>query len=182
MAAVQLHKWTRRDYEKMVEVGLLDEDDRCELIEGEIYAMSPQSTRHAVAVGLASSLLSDLRPHTHVRTQSPFVVDDASMPEPDVAVVPGGVRDYRNSHPSTALLIVEISESSLTHDRTRKADLYARSLIPEYWVVSLPDGVLDVFRPPDRGRYSEHTTLEIGDEIQPLFAPHVVIEVIDLLP
>jgi Uma2 family endonuclease len=121
-----------------------------------------------------------------VRVQLPLALDDISEPEPDVAVVPGTARDYRRIHPSEAVLVVEVADTSLRLDRKRKASAYARVGIADYWIVNLVDGVLEVHRQPSReGRRWRYASVEIlGPEavVTPLAAPGARVRVADLLP
>src|SRR5262249_23775846 len=105
------------------------------------------------------------------------------------AVVAGAPRDYRDAHPATAVLIVEVAETSLRYDRTQKASLYARSDIAEYWIVNLPDRQLEVYRDPQPDAaqpfgfgYASVRILGEQDRVSPLAAPGVAIAVADLLP
>ena len=106
--------------------------------------MTPQGSRHATGVDLvADSLRHAFRTGFHVRMQLPLAIDDYSEPEPDVAVVKGQIRNYRDAHPTSSLLVVEVSDDSLRHDRTVKQRLYARCGIPEYWILDPRSSILD---------------------------------------
>ncbi|TMA32903.1 MAG: Uma2 family endonuclease, partial [Deltaproteobacteria bacterium] len=132
-------RFTKERYFRLVTEGVLEPDDRVELLEGVVVAMA-QSPGHAVAGDLvAEALRRAVGPRAAVRVQRPFVAGRRSVPEPDVAIVPGRVRDYAKSHPTTALLIVEVAEWSLAQDRITKAAIYAGAGIPEYWIVNLRD-------------------------------------------
>jgi Uma2 family endonuclease len=121
---VQLRRWTRQEYDRMIDARVLTPEDHVELIDGEIVTVTPQKSRHATAVRLAEiAVRRAFGDHVDVRTQLPLTLDAASEPEPDVAVVAGSPRDYRDAHPSTALLIVEVADASLLFDRTTKASL-----------------------------------------------------------
>ncbi len=131
---VPRHRFSRVQYERMTEAGVFGPEDRLELLDGEIIDMPPQKSRHATAVTLvAEALRTIFGPGATVRVQLPFCLDDRSEPEPDVAVVPGNPRDYRDAHPSRALLVCEVSDTTLAYDRGRKLAAYARAGIPEYW-------------------------------------------------
>ncbi|MET0516632.1 MAG: Uma2 family endonuclease [Nitrospiraceae bacterium] len=123
-----------------------------------------------------------------IRIQMPVVLDPDSEPEPDLAVVSGAPADYVQEHPRTALLIVEVAESTIVLDRERKALLYARVGIPEYWIVNLPDRCLEVYREPVASaqpapRYRVRLQLGPADSIAPLLAkPDFSLRVADLLP
>jgi len=185
MEAVQTYRWTREAFEKLAEVGLVDPDARLELIDGEILQkMSPQSSRHATAVLLVAEALRSVfaSPAYTVRVQLPLALGPYSEPEPDVAVVEGTPRRYREAHPSTAVLVVEVADASLQFDRTRKAALYARAGIPDYWIVNLLDGVLEVHRQPEGDAYRERLVLPSQERVRPLARPEVEIAVAELLP
>nr|WP_304187421.1 Uma2 family endonuclease [Rhodothermus marinus]MBO2490676.1 Uma2 family endonuclease [Rhodothermus marinus] len=185
MEAVQTYRWTREAFEKLAEVGLIEPDARLELIDGEILQkMSPQSSRHATAVLLVAEALRSVfaSPAYTVRVQLPLALGPYSEPEPDVAVVEGTPRRYREAHPSTAVLVVEVADASLAFDRTRKAALYARAGIPDYWIVNLLDGVLEVHRQPEGDAYRERLVLPSQERVRPLARPEVEIAVAELLP
>lgn len=137
----------------MIASGLLGEDSRVLLLEGEIYQMSPQNSPHSTALGLAQDeLTAALEPGTHLRVQLPLYLGSASDPEPDLAVVSGQRRDYLHEQPRCALLVVEVADSSLAFDCGRKAQVYARAGIAEYWVVDLNGSrVLRHTRPCETG-------------------------------
>lgn len=180
--AVHRRRWTRADYERMVEAGGFRPDDRIELLDGEIWEMSPQGTRHETALALTAAALQQAFPKAYVRHQLSFGLDEGSVPEPDLAVVSGTIRDYAHSRPTEALLIAEVSDSSLRHDRTRKLAAYARNGIPEYWILDLQALCLEVYRGPSGPCFSSKIVLRHGDTVMPLHASDAVISVADLLP
>jgi len=186
MATASLPKrrlWVRSEYDRMVAAGILGPEDRVELIEGEIVLLSPERSRHACAVELAAEVLrTAFGPGFHVRVQHPLALGDRSEPEPDLAVVCGRARDYVDAHPTTAVLIVEVSDSSLDYDRARKAAIYAAAGIPEYWISNLVDGTLEVHREPDAGRYRSVSVLRKDQAVVPAEASRRAIAVRDLLP
>ncbi|WP_161542414.1 Uma2 family endonuclease [Rhodothermus marinus] len=184
MEAVQTYRWTREAFEKLAEVGLIDPDARLELIDGEILQkMSPQSARHFTAVLKTEEALRTIfGPGYVVRVQGPLALGPYSEPEPDVAVVEGTIDDYVEAHPSTAVLVVEVADASLQFDRTRKAALYARAGIPEYWIVNLLDGVLEVHRRPEGDAYQQRMVLAPHEQIVPLARPGASLEVARLFP
>ena len=189
MEKLEVRRWTRREYDRMVELGILGEDDPVELIDGEIVTMAPEGRTHASAVRRAHIALQRVfGPQRYVQVGLPMAPDDVSEPEPDLAVLPGTVEDFEGEHPATALLVVEVAESSLRFDRKRKLGLYARSGIPEYWIVNLKHGRLEVYRDPapdldaDLGwHYRTVRSLTPGEEIVPLGTDQA-IAVADLLP
>jgi Uma2 family endonuclease len=181
--APQLRRWTRQEYDLMVESGILGPEDRVELVGGAILTMSPQKSPHATAVQLASDALREaFRQGFVVRSQLPLALSADSEPEPDVAVVPGSPRDFRDAHPSTALLIVEVADTSLGYDRDEKKILYAEGGIPEYWIVNLLDRRLEVYRGPAGGDFGIRRALGTEEWIAPLSRPEASIPVAELLP
>jgi Uma2 family endonuclease len=169
----------RREYDRLVELGSFD-DERLELLGGLLVAMSPQGTEHADVISrLATLLVKALADRALVRSHSPLVVADDSEPEPDVAVVEPG--DYSCEHPSAALLVVEVSDSSLRTDREVKAPLYAAAGIQEYWIVNLVDRVIEVHRAPREGRYTDVAQHGRGVTLRPLAFADVVVAVGELI-
>lgn len=186
--AVALRRWTRQEYERLVTEGFFHPEERLELVEGEIIRMTPQGSPHATAISLCvEALRAAFGADHHVRVQMPLALTDDSEPEPDVAVVAGNPRDYRDAHPTTALLIVEVADATLPYDRERKANLYARAGIAEYWIVNLLDRCLEVYRRPTlsgtaNARYADRAVLPTEESIAPLATPNQSITVSDLLP
>ena len=190
MPTIQVRKWTREEYDRMVEAGVLSPEDHVELIDGEILQVTPQGSRHATAISLCQRALAiALSDGYLVRSQLPLALDDISEPEPDIAVVPGFPRDYRDAHPASGLLIVEVADATLEFDRERKGSLYARAGIAEYWIVNLIDEQLEVYRGPKlMGRdpmtwgYQSYECFGTGQSVSPLFDPRIQIAVAELLP
>lgn len=151
MPPLKVRRWTRAEYDRLIERGLLDEDDRIELLDGLMVVKEPQGSRH---VGMVSHIRGVLRrafgERDDVRVQSPIGLDDTSEPEPDLAVVPGHPKDHLRAHPSSPVLVVEVADTSLAKDRLRKGGLYARAGIADYWIVNLVDRVVEVYRQPQR--------------------------------
>lgn len=177
------HRFSRDQYERMVEAGVFGPADRLELLEGEIIDMAPQKSRHATAVTLLGDALRSLfGAGVTVRVQLPFALDDRSEPEPDVAVVPGLPRDYRDAHPDRALLLCEVSDSTLAYDRGPKLRAYARAGIPEYWILDLVGGTLELCRGPGQDGYAERRLMSADDQVAPLDRPGPTLWVKDLLP
>jgi len=177
------HRWTREEYERMAAEGYFHPEARVELIEGIVHDMAPKGSFHSTAVSLLQQALRKVfLSGFDVRGQLPLALGEDSEPEPDVAVVPGGPRDYTHGHPTTALLVVEVSDSSLLYDRRTKLPLYARHGIQECWVVNLRNKTLEVYREPSDGLYRSRTALQAGDTVSPLARPEAVIPVADLMP
>ena len=183
-------RWTRDEYARLIDHGFLDEDDPIELVNGLLLVKEPQSSPHRTAVLLvAKALERAFGDGWFVQTQSPIILDDRSEPEPDVCVVRGSPRDYVRAHPTTPALIVEVAESGLRVARGRKAMVYARARIADYWIVNLVNRVLEVHREaarPGPARrswgYASIKTLDASATIAPLAAPHASIRVVGLLP
>ena len=178
------HRFSRSQYERMVEAGIFGPGDRLELLAGEVIDMAPQKSRHATAVTLLGDALRDVfGSGATVRVQLPFALDDDSEPEPDVAVVPGPPRDYRDAHPTCALLLCEVSDTTLAYDRGPKLRAYAAAGVPEYWILDLTAGTLEVCRKPRRGDgYHERRLIPAGGRIAPQDRPDRSLLVQDLLP
>jgi Uma2 family endonuclease len=169
----------RSEYDRMIELGLFQED-RIELIRGLLVKMPPQSAPHASTVSeLNQLLIARLQGRFILRIHAPLALSDASEPEPDVAVVPLG--DYDDEHPTTALLVIEVSDSTLKKDRG-KAAVYASAGIGEYWIVNLGARTVEVHSSPDGDRYAEVRTLRAGDALRPAALGDVAIAVAELLP
>jgi len=189
-AVPQLRLWTREEYYKMAEMGVFKPGERVELIGGRIIEMAPQYSPHFTAICLtADELRAIFATGFVIRVQGPLDVSPVSQPEPDIAVVRGAVRDYATAHPTTAELVVEVSESTLTYDRGEKASLYASAGIPDYWVLNLVDRCVEVHRAPIPmpGQpygygYRTRTQYFANDTVTPLAAPSGTIRVADLLP
>jgi Uma2 family endonuclease len=175
--------FSRVEYEKMIDAGILGEDEHVELVGGEIVAMSPEGPQHARTIDLcAEALRRAFGAGFTVRVQHPLVFDPDGEPEPDLAVVAGEPRAHLGAHPRAAVLVVEVAESSLAYDRTTKARLYARAGVPEYWIVNLRDRVVEVHREPSAGGYHRVDATSVDGEISPLGAPQACLLAAVLLP
>jgi len=178
-------RYTVERYLGLLDEGVLSPDDRVQLLDGVIVAEAPSDPPHATAVGLtAVALTTAVGARAAVRVQLPLMIGRRSLPEPDVAVVPGHLRDYSARHPTTALLVVEIADSSLVQDRLTKAPIYASGRIPEYWIVNLRRRVVEVFRAPDPegARYATATTAAAGTRLELAALRGAIVLVDDLLP
>ncbi|PSN77465.1 hypothetical protein C8B47_21950 [filamentous cyanobacterium CCP4] len=185
----QVHVWTRQEYHRMAELGFF-EGRRVELIEGQVIDMAAMKSPHAAAIDLVDAALQAVfSADSYIRQQKPFVISDISEPEPDVAVVPGTIRDYASAHPSTAALIVEVADTSVSYDRTTKGSLYARAGVADYWILNLVKRQLEVYRSPMEDaealygwRYGEAIIYLPGQQIAPLERVDSGVAVDDLLP
>ncbi len=191
LAEVPRRRWTRAEYHRAARLGLFRPDERLELIGGEVVQkMSPQQSPHATSIRRTEEALRLAFPQGHdVRVQLPLALGEHDEPEPDVAVVVGSMDDYEDEHPTSAVLVVEIADSSLRTDRGPKAGLYAAAGIGDYWIVDLNDRVLEVHRDPapmaDRPFGHGYRSVTRHDEpssVAPLGAPTTPIRVEDLVP
>jgi Uma2 family endonuclease len=163
----------------MVELGLFA-DERIELLHGALVEMSPQNEAHANAVEwLTELLVPKLVGRARVRIQLPLALSEDSEPEPDVAVV--SLQEARTGHPNSALLVIEVADTTLRKDRRIKADLYAAAHIPEYWIVNLVDKLVTVHTNPLHGQYASISSRAVGENVSPVGFPDVVIEVRQLV-
>ncbi len=186
---LKTRRWRRMEYERLVDLGIFM-GERLELLDGLLVVREPQGSPHAAIVTQVGQVLaSAFGAGWHVRLHAPLALDEDSEPEPDVAVVAGTPRDYINAHPSTAALVVEVADSSLRLDRRLKGGLYARAGLPEYWVVNLVDGLLEVHHAPEPvadaaygWAYRSVDILRPPAPVTPLAAPGARIPVAALLP
>jgi Uma2 family endonuclease len=152
MPEVRTRPLRRSDYAILIDQGALEEDDRVQLLEGELVEMSPQKPPHAdVVEALTRRLARELPDEVRVRIQLPFAAGELSEPEPDVALVPAD--EPRGQHPESALLVIEVADSSLALDLGRKARIYADAGVPRYWVIDLRGNVVHVHTDPEPGGY-----------------------------
>lgn len=180
---VETYRWNLDTYDRAVEAGVFGPDDHVELIEGRLVSVTPQGSRHATGIRLANRALGRaFGEHAIVQSQLPLAIAGDSEPEPDLAVIGGEISDYRDVHPSTALLVVEVADDSLAQDRTVKQRLYARCGVPEYWIVAIPDARLEVHRDPAGVGYRDVAVLRAGETVASLARPGAAIPVADLLP
>lgn len=169
------------EYHRMIQAGILGEDERVELLEGVIVAMTPQQPPHARRIEWLSHFLGRrLGDDFRVRSQLPLTLGESSEPEPDVAVVRAG-SGSEDRHPATALLVIEVADASLRKDRA-KASLYARAGVPEYWIVNVKDRVVEVLLDPDppAGRYRRTRTCAVGETLTSETLPEVSFPLAEL--
>ena len=182
-------RWSKDEYYRLGELGFF-RGQKVELIGGQLMVQSPQLAPHASGIVLSMAALQAVfTSGCHVRPQLPLDLGQPSEPEPDVAVVVGTLRQYLQAHPTTALLIVEVADTTLANDRNRKGSLYASSGIADYWIVNLVDNQVEVYRDPVPdptqpfgSRYATRIELHAGDVINPLALPQASVAVADLLP
>jgi Uma2 family endonuclease len=156
--AATRRRFTRAEYYRMAEVGILRKHDRVELIRGEIVEMSPIGRRHKAFVGnLAQLLIVRLTGRALVWVQSSIVLAADTEPEPDVSVLRSRPVPYkeREAHAEDVLMLIEVADSSLAYDRSTKLRLYAEAGIPEYWVVDCAAETVEVYRSPGPEGYRD---------------------------
>ena len=169
--SVQLDRrtFTIEEYRRMGEIGILSEDDRVELIEGEIVKMSPIGKRHAAAVEAVDEVARErLGRSVNVRVQNPIQLDDHSEPQPDISILKRRDDYYKHAHPKPedVLLLVEVSDSTLEYDRQIKVPLYARAGITEVWIINLVDERVEMFADPSGGAYQTAAVFARGEVVQ----------------
>jgi Uma2 family endonuclease len=181
-----LKRWTVEDYHRMNELGILDSNERTELIAGQIILMAAKGTPHVTALRLLAialdAILADLP--VFVSTRDPIQLDDFSEPEPDLTVVRGTVLDYANHHPrpNQVCLVVEVADSTLKRDCEVKDKVYAQAGIADYWVLDVNNRQLHIFRNPTPTGYSSHLILSEPNQISPLAFPHLILTLTSILP
>jgi Uma2 family endonuclease len=189
-APAQIRRWTRVQYDRLIEAGIFQTGDKVELLGGQICVSEPQNSPHATAICLAEEALRQAFAGSwSIRVLMPIALDQESEPEPDLTVVAGGPRDYLADHPARPVLVVEVSDSSLALDREHKGSLYARARLRDYWIVNLVDRVVEVYREPGPDAaatlgwaYRSIQRLHADQFVTPLAAPTARIAVADLLP
>lgn len=170
---------SRREYDQLVALGVF-EDERIELLRGQLVTMSPQGDVHA---GLTAWLAQQLTLRTSgaydVRSHSPFAADDYSEPEPDV-VVACRREKYAHPEPPQVLLLIEVSDSSLRKDRKIKLEIYAEAGVPEYWIFDVRAQAIDVHTQPIDGRYTSVVRMKDTGVLRPMALPGVSIDVAEI--
>lgn len=173
---------TRVEFEKLAQTDLFGDDERVELLRGVMVRMTPPPPhpRHeAVIQRLNRILVTRIGERAWVRVNSAYAASSDSEPLPDLFVAPPG--DYEDAFPTTAWLVVEVSLSSLRKDRKVKAPLYAENGVPEYWIVDVRGGAIEVYREPRDGVYRAVATYRGGEKIRLVSVPDVEIGVRDVL-
>jgi Uma2 family endonuclease len=173
-------RFSREAYHRLVDVGILNSDSRVELIDGEIYMMSPIGPLHSTLVRrLTYFFIKELPESIECSAQLPFYSGEHSEPEPDVTLVRRRDDGYQHEHPSPGdvLLVIEVAQSSLEFDLGRKLQLYASSGIPEYWVIDVNRRQVFVHRDPAGNQYRNVTQCHVGDRIAPLAAANCELDI-----
>lgn len=177
-------RFTVEQFERMGEAGVLDPDERYELLDGEVVPMSPIGARHAAAVDRSYQvLLLKLVDRASLRGQHPVKLLPRSLPQPDLAVTRRRRDFYEGGHPTAedVLLLIEVADSSLRFDRLVKLPIYAHHRIPEVWIVDLADGLVHIHREPVEGEYRDVRTVRRGETFSPQAFPDVTLTPDDVL-
>ncbi|MGC9328768.1 MAG: Uma2 family endonuclease [Candidatus Hinthialibacter sp.] len=172
------------EYYRMAEARILREDDRVELIEGEIIEMTPIGSRHAGCVRFLDNVLTHiLKEKAQVSTQNPIRIDEWSEPQPDIALLKPRDDFYRSRHPSASdiLLVIEVADTSVHYDRENKIPLYGRAGIPEAWFVDLERQTIEQFSQPSKEGYQNSQILQTGQTISPHAFPHAVFSIGEIM-
>ncbi|MEM9541914.1 MAG: Uma2 family endonuclease [Cyanobacteria bacterium P01_E01_bin.42] len=181
-----LRLWTVKEYHRMVEAGILQPEEKVELIAGQIIRqMSPQKSPHAAAITRTErQLRNELGDRILLRIQLPIALNPYSEPEPDIAIVQPDPRDYADNHPliSQVHFLIEIADTTLRRDCGLKARDYANSGIEEYWVLDIENRLLHVFRNPTSEGYESESTRSENEEISPFQFPDSSISIQEMLP
>jgi len=165
---IERRPFTVHEYYRMAEAGILGEDDRVELIEGEIVEVPPIGSHHASVVKRLNTLLSELaRGKAVVSVQDPLQLSDRSEPQPDLMLLQPRPDFYGEFHPRPAdvLLLIEVADTTADYDRFTKLPLYARAGIAEVWIIDIGAGEVEMYRAPSAAGYEARQTARRGDEI-----------------
>ena len=181
---VKRRRFTLDEYHRMGEAGILPRQDRVELIRGELIHMTPIGLRHAASVAfLMQQLVMRIGYRTVLWPGNPLVILPDSEPEPDIILLKPRADFYRAAlpQPEDVLLLIEVADSSVPYDRNVKRPLYAEAGIPEYWIVDLQGGVVEVHRLPHRDGYQHVERVGRSASVAPEAFPDVVLLVEDIL-
>ncbi len=173
-------RFTIEDYHRMGQAGILSEDDRVELIDGEIVVMTPIGSPHAGKVNRLNRIFgARLGDRAVVTVQNPVVLPPDSEPQPDLVILRPREDFYERSHPrpEDVLLLIEVSDTSLEYDRTVKLPLYARAGIPEVWIVDLSGACVEMYRDPGAESYRRVQRFTRGQSLAPRAFPDLLISV-----
>ncbi|MEO8604669.1 MAG: Uma2 family endonuclease [bacterium] len=183
-ATAQRRRFTVDEYRRLGAIGVLRQDDRVELLDGEIIQMTPIGSPHAGCVGALTELFHRrFGRQALVWVQNPFQLGPWSEPQPDLCLLRRRADFYRTAHPAPAdvLLVVEVADASLAYDRDRKLPAYAAGKIAEVWIVDLAGAAVDVHRRPLGRSYRDVTRHQRGTRLAPLAFPDRALRVNDIL-
>jgi Uma2 family endonuclease len=182
---LQRRRFTVDEYHRMAETGILTEDDRVELIEGEIVQMSPIGHHHTACVlALTEALTRALADRALLSPQNPVRLLRDTEPQPDIVLLRPPLSQYwaRLPQPADVLLLVEVADTSYRYDHDVKLPLYARAGVTEVWIVDLPRGAAEVYREPRPEGYASARRVERGATVAPSAFPDVALAVASFLP
>jgi Uma2 family endonuclease len=182
--SISRHRFTVDDYHRMAACGILGEDDRVELLDGEVVEMTPFGLRHLARVDWLNDWLTRaLHGRAIVRVQGSVRLDPHSEPQPDLAILRYRSDFYAQVHagPPDILFLIEVSDTSAGFDRDVKLRVYGRAGIAEVWLVNLPADRLEIYRTPQGDVYRDVTHLHRGDRIAPAAFPDLILPVTDIL-
>ena len=182
VAGVQRYRFTVDEFARMGEAGIFTEDDRVELIDGQILQMTPIGPAHAWIVDRLNELImTRLAGRVHVRVQNPVRLDRHTEPQPDLVVARrSDAYAARHPEPGDVLLAIEVADSSLRYDRLEKAPRYARSGVPEMWLVDVEAGAVTVHTDPGPDGYASRHVRRRGDQIVSTSMPELGFPVDDI--
>jgi Uma2 family endonuclease len=182
--SVRRRRLTVDEFERMERVGILHEDERVELIDGELIEMAPIGSKHAGCVkGCVQAFRRYPAEWFILSVQDPVRISDFSEPQPDIALLRPRSDNYTESNPvaGDVLLVIEVSDTTASYDRRVKLPAYAAAGIPEAWLINLPRRSIEVHREPRDGRYQQVTVYRRGERITLLLLPEVSVAVDDVL-
>jgi Uma2 family endonuclease len=182
---LELRLFTVEEYDRMIETGILSEDERVELLEGRIVKMSPKGIPHAATNDrVARYFIKRFDERAIVRNQNPIRLSDSSEPEPDLVLAAPLEKQYADHHPIPAdiLLVMEIADSSVSIDRNYKSRLYAAAGIIQYCIINLQASELEDYRDPGPDGYRSKQTYKAGQDFSLVAFPETVIVTGELLP
>ena len=185
MLASKARGFSVDDYYHLADVGILHEDDRVELIDGDIVVMTPISGPHASSVkALNREFALKVGDRAIVSVQDPVRLNDNTEPQPDIALLRYRDDLYATGHPTPGdiFLLVEVAESSVRYDRNDKLPRYAQADVPEVWIANLPNDSVERYSNPIDGEYRDLCRFRRGDRISPALLPDVEVRVDDILP
>jgi Uma2 family endonuclease len=177
------YRWSVDEYQKLGETGIFHEDERVELLNGEIVVMAPIGLRHMNAVRrLINTMARKYGKLCLVDAQNPLVIDGESMPQPDLLLLRSDLDESHAPTPEDVLLLVEVADSSLAYDSRDKRDAYARTGICEYWLLNLPRNQLHIFRNPRPQGYGTELIVHAEGSAAPLAFPEEAVALAEILP
>lgn len=172
------------EYDRMIEAGIYTENDRIELLNGEIIEIIPKGTKHVYFNEVIADFFREkFDKNVDVRSQNPIILDDFSEPEPDIVLAKPPRKKYLENHPtpSDILLVMEISDTTLAYDRDDKASAYSRNGIGQYLLLNLQNETIEDYRAPNADGYQFKRTLRKGDIFNLVAFPEIEIKFDDLL-